>query len=329
MLEVQHGGFEVTVQDYPGRLRALSRGFAPAGPADDYAFRFANLLVGNHADTAGLEITAGGLQVVFSDERAIAICGADMAPRLNNQPLALWQSHRVRRGDIVSFGHLKGSGFRAYLAISGGIDTPPVLGSRATYLPGTIGGIEGRKLQAGDQLPLGEPVTDLTRVLGKRVPDALIPRYPSYEEVWEIAVTRGPQADPDFFTAEDIAFFFTHTWKLDAASNRTGYRLDSHKWRWARASGGAGGGHPSNILDNGYPVGAINICGDQPIILGIDGPTLGGFICSAVVAKSDRWKLGQLVPGWSRLRFQELSLKEAIERTKQREGLFHNSVLEG
>lgn len=328
MLEVRNGGFETTVQDYPGRIGMLSLGFAPAGPMDDYAFRFANVLVGNPPGTAGLEITAGGLVIAFEDERAIAVCGADMGARLNGQPLELWRSYLVRPGDLLEFDYLQGPGFRTYLAVSGGLDVPPVLGSRATYLPGAIGGFEGRKLQAGDRLPLGEPLTDPAQAAGRRVPASLIPSYPGYNEVWEVEATRGPQADPDYMTAEDMAFFFSHHWKLDAASNRTGYRLDIHKWQWARESGGAGGGHPSNILDNGYPVGAVNVCGDQPIILCIDGPTLGGFICNAVVAKAAMWKLGQMVPGWSYIRFKEVTLEEAITLLKQQDETIHESNLE-
>lgn len=328
MLEVLNGGFETTVQDYPGRIGMLSLGFAPAGPMDDFAFRFANVLVGNPPGAAGLEVTAGGLTVRFHDERSIAVCGADMAAKLNGQPIEYWRSYLVRAGDILEFDYLQGAGFRSYLAISGGIDVPPVLGSRATYLPGAIGGFEGRKLQAGDRLPLGAPSVDPAHAAGRRVPASLIPAYPGYNEVWEVEATRGPQADPDYMTVEDMKFFFSHNWKLDAASNRTGYRLDIYKWQWARTSGGAGGGHPSNILDNGYPVGAVNVCGDQPIILCIDGPTLGGFICNAVVAKPALWKLGQMVPGWSFIRFKEVTLEDAIELLKQQDATIHEANLE-
>src|SRR5439155_112007 len=98
-------------------------------------------------------------------------------------------------------------------------------------------------------------------------------------------------------TPEDMEFFFTHAWKVDRNSNRMGVRLESHKWRWARTSGGVAGGHPSNILDNGYAVWTVNMCGDQPIILVADGPSLGGFICNATLIYASTWKVGQLVPG--------------------------------
>lgn len=328
MLEVRSGGFETTVQDYPGRIGMLSLGFAPAGPMDDYAFRFANVLVGNPPGTAGLEITAGGLVVAFHAERAIAVCGADMGARLDGQRIEPWRSYRARPGDLLEFDYLQGPGFRTYLAVSGGIEVPPVLGSRATYLPGSVGGLAGRKLQAGDRLPLGEPSGDLGRVIDRRVRADLIPRYPGYDEVWEVEATRGPQADPDYMTSEDMDAFFTHHWKLDAASNRTGYRLESYRWQWARTSGGAGGGHPSNIIDNGYPVGAVNVCGDQPIILCIDGPTLGGFICNAVVAKAAMWKLGQMVPGWSYIHFKEVSLEQAIDLLARQDATISEENLE-
>ncbi|MBX6341231.1 MAG: biotin-dependent carboxyltransferase, partial [Thermomicrobiaceae bacterium] len=277
---------------------------------------------------AGLEVTAGGLTLAFQDERAVAVCGADMAPTLNGEPIERWRSYRVRPGDVLALGYLTGAGFRAYVAVSGGIDVPPVLGSRATYVPGAIGGLEGRALRGGDTLPLGEPLADLGQVIGRRLRADLIPTYPGYDEIWEVEAIRGPQADPDYMTPDDMAFFFSHRWKLDAASNRTGYRLDIPKWQWARASGGVAGGHPSNILDNGYPTGAINISGDQPIILCVDGPTLGGFICNAVVATAAMWKLGQMVPGWSAIRFREVDIPQAIAMVNEQERLISEASLE-
>jgi urea carboxylase len=127
---------------------------------------------------------------------------------------------------------------------------------------------------------------------------------------------RGPQADPDYMTPEDMEFFFTHAWKVDRNSNRMGVRLESHKWQWARASGGIAGGHPSNILDNGYAVWTVNVCGDQPIILVADGPSLGGFICNATLVSASTWKVGQLVPGRDTIRFKEITIEEAIQMAR-------------
>jgi urea carboxylase len=122
---------------------------------------------------------------------------------------------------------------------------------------------------------------------------------------------RGPQADPDYMTSEDMDFFFSHAWKVDRNSNRMGVRLESHKWQWARKSGGVAGGHPSNILDNGYAVWTVNVSGDQPIILVADGPSLGGFICNATLIYASSWKVGQLMPGRDTIRFKEVTIDEA------------------
>ncbi|MDI3340900.1 MAG: 5-oxoprolinase/urea amidolyase family protein [Sphaerobacter sp.] len=323
MLEVKNGGIETTVQDYPGRIGLLDQGIFPAGPMDDLAFRLANLLVGNDPGAAGLEVTAGGAEFVFTDARVIAVCGADMQPRLNGAPIERWRSYEVAPGDSLALGWLNGPGFRAYVAVSGGIDVPVVLGSRATYAPGEIGGHEGRALRAGDRLPLGTPSSAAAG--GRRVKPDLVPTYGSE---WVVEAVRGPQADPDYFTPEDMDFFFSHAWTLDRNSNRTGYRLDIHRWQWARTTGGVAGGHPSNILDNGYPVGAVNVAGDQPIILTVDGPTLGGFVCCAVVAQAAMWKLGQMVPGWDKIRFKEVDIAQAADLARQLERVISADSLE-
>ena len=124
---------------------------------------------------------------------------------------------------------------------------------------------------------------------------------------------RGPHAAPDFLTENDMETLFGRPWPVDRNSNRTGVRLESHKFEWARKSGGIAGGHPSNILDNSYPVGAINVNGDLPVILGPDGPTAGGFIVAATVIHADFWKIGQFRPVGDTVRFREISIDEAIE----------------
>ena len=140
MLEVLEGGIQTTVQDFPGRQGLLDQGICPAGPFDNLAFRLANLLAGNAAGAAGLEITAGGFQARFDAAAVIGLAGANMQPKLNDQAIAMWRSYRVQAGDTLALGSVSGPGFRAYLAVAGGIDVPEYLGSRATYVPGQIGG---------------------------------------------------------------------------------------------------------------------------------------------------------------------------------------------
>jgi urea carboxylase len=308
MLEVLEGGIQTTVQDYPGRVGYLDLGTYPAGPMDHFAFRVANLLVGNPQGAAALEVTLGGVKTRFHDERVLAVTGADMQTALNGKLLPLWESVKVSAGDLLEMKTVKGAGFRSYIAISGAIDVPLYMGSRATFTVGGFGGFEGRGLKKGDHVKLN-PTPPPGSLAGRRLRAALRPTYGS---PWTIEAMRGPQADPDYMTPEDMQFFFTHTWKVDRNSNRMGVRLESHKWTWARTSGGVAGGHPSNILDDGYAVWTVNVSGDQPIILVADGPSLGGFICNATLVSASTWKVGQLMPGRDTITFREVTIAEAI-----------------
>ena len=305
-LEVIEGGVQTTVQELPGRLGYLNLGIYPAGPMDHFAFRAANLVVGNPAGTAAFEVTAGGFKARFLEPRLVAVTGADMSPTVNGGPIPAWQSVPLEAGDVLALRAAQHGGFRAYVAIQGGIDVPQYLGSRATFTVGGFGGFAGRALKKGDVVALGAAGgVGLRRCFDPA-------RRPVYGETWEIAAIRGPQADPDYLTADDMAFFFSHAWKVDRNSNRMGVRLESHEWRWARASGGVAGGHPSNILDNGYPVWGVNVCGNQPIILAADGPSLGGFICAATLVEASTWMVGQLAPGRDVVRFREITVDESI-----------------
>jgi urea carboxylase len=305
-LEVLEGGLQTTVQELPGRIGYLDLGIYPAGPMDHFAFRAANLLVGNGAGAAALEVTAGGFKARFREAGVIAVTGADMEPALNGKLLPPWEGVAVAPGDEIVVKRAEHGGFRSYIALHGGLDVPEYLGSRATFTVGGFGGFEGRSLKKGDVLGVG---TAGNARAGRRFDPA---RRPVYGESWEIEAMRGPQADPDYLTADDMSFFFSHRWKVDRNSNRMGIRLESHDWRWARSSGGVAGGHPSNILDNGYPVWGVNVCGNQPIILAADGPSLGGFVCAATLVQAATWKVGQLVPGRDTVRFREVSIEEAV-----------------
>ena len=185
----------------------------------------------------------------------------------------------------------------------GGIDTAPYLGSRATFTLGGFGGHEGRALEAGDVLPLGADVATVPSPLGPGV-------APILTNHWALAVVIGPHGAPDFLTTDGLEAFFRTTWTVHFNSARTGVRLIGPKPQWAREDGGDAGLHPSNIHDNGYAIGAVDITGDMPVILGPDGPSLGGFVCPAVVAAADRWKIGQLAPG-DEVRLVPTTLAEA------------------
>jgi 5-oxoprolinase (ATP-hydrolysing) subunit C len=309
-LEIIEPGIQTTVQDYPGRRGMQAQGFFPAGPMDHLAHRAANLLVGNPESAATLEITLGNFRVRLDADATIAICGAEAPVTVDGDEVALWESQRVAAGAELAIGIAPQSGFRFYLGVDGGFDVPLLFGSRATYTMGALGGLDGRPLQAGDRLPLGEPGANGA---GRRLTAAARPQY---SREWEVRAMRGPQAAPDYLTEDDLETLFSRPWPIDRNSNRTGIRLESHKFEWARQTGGIAGGHPSNILDNSYPVGAINVNGDLPVILGPDGPTAGGFVVAATVIHADFWKIGQFRPVGDTVRFREVSIEEAVEAAR-------------
>lgn len=304
-LEILEPGLQATVQDSIGRPGMLRQGFFPSGAMDFFAVAAANLLVGNRQDAAGLEVTLGGFAMRIEEEATIAVCGAEADITLGGEALEPWSAAPAAAGSELRIGISPGPGFRSYVAVSGGIDVPELFGSRATYTMGFLGGFEGRTLQQGDRLALGPDGNARPRKLQEGV-------RPRYGREWEIEVMRGPQATPDYLTDGDMEEFLSRSWAVDRNSDRTGVRLESHRFEWAREGGGVAGGHPSNILDNPYPVGAVNINGDLPVLLGPDGPTAGGFIVAATVVRGALWKLGQLRPIGDRVRFREVDLEEAI-----------------
>jgi urea carboxylase len=296
-IDVLEPGVQTSLQDYPGRLGYWDVGVPPSGPMDPLSFRLANRLVGNAEGAAALELTAAGPALRFNCEAIIALAGAEMPAELDGQRLQYWVAHRVPAGTLLRIGRVQGNGVRAYLAVQGGFDVPDYLGSKSTFTLGRFGGHAGRTLRSGDVLHIALP-TD-KGVIGRRLAQALVP---ALEDTWTIGVLYGPHGAPDFFTDHDIETFFATDWEVHYNSSRTGVRLIGPKPQWARPDGGEAGLHPSNIHDNAYAIGAVDFTGDMPVILGPDGPSLGGFVCPAVVVQAELWKLGQLKPG-ARVRF--------------------------
>jgi urea carboxylase len=288
-VDVLSPGTQTTVQDFPGRLGYWNVGVPPSGPMDSLAFRIANHLVGNSDDAAGLEITITGPTLCFRCDTAIALTGADFGAKLDGLPVPLWQPIDVKAGATLELDTVRGSGSRAYLAIAGGFDAPKYLGSASTFILGKFGGFAGRSLRTGDVLAVRSAAT--------QTPATQLTPPPPYTNQWEIGVLYGPHGAPDFFTPADIETFFSTQWKVHHNSDRTGIRLIGPKMQWARKDGGEAGLHPSNIHDNAYAIGSIDFTGDMPVILGPDGPSLGGFVCPAVIVDEELWKMGQLRPG--------------------------------
>jgi urea carboxylase len=311
-IDVVEAGTQTTIQDFPGRLGYWHVGVPPSGPMDSLAFRLANRLVGNPPGATGLEITVSGPTLHFACDGRIALTGADFGARLNGQPVPRWRTVPVPGGSVLDIGSAQGAGARAYLAVGGGIAAPPYLASRSTFILGKFGGQSGRALRAGDVLHVhGAPndSRETFKVPAGELPEGLIPRYGSE---WEIGVLYGPHGAPDFFTSEDIDVFFSAAWKVHYNSDRTGVRLIGPKPQWARKDGGEAGLHPSNIHDNAYAIGTIDFTGDMPVILGPDGPSLGGFVCPATIVEAELWKIGQLKAG-DIVRFRTLTLEQASE----------------
>ena len=209
----------------------------------------------------------------------------------------------VPRGAMLAIGAGAPAGCRTYLAVRGGLDVPSYLGSQSTFTLGRFGGHGGRALLAGDTLYSGARQADAPRP----VPDAV---RPVLRQAWEIGVLDGPHGAPDFFTPADIAAFYAASWEVHYNSSRTGIRLIGPRPEWARKDGGEAGLHPSNIHDTAYAIGAVDFTGDMPVILGPDGPSLGGFVCPVTIPRAELWKTGQLRAG-DTVRFQRLSQSDA------------------
>lgn len=307
-VDVQVGGVHSMVQDWPARLGYWDVGVPPSGPMDALGLRAANAILGNAQGTAALEITAAGPTLSFRFSTRIAVTGAPLELLLDGLPVPMWSAIEIAAGQVLKVGRMKDAGVRAYLAVLGGWDVPDYLGSKSTFTLGQFGGHGGRVLRAGDVLHVGasEPV-GAQAALG--TPD-IEKIKPAYARHWEIAVLVGPHGAPDFFTDEDMHMLLATDWEVHYNSSRTGVRLIGPKPQWARRDGGEAGLHPSNIHDNAYAIGAIDFTGDMPVILGPDGPSLGGFVCPATVVRAQLWKLGQLAPG-NTVRFVPVSLETA------------------
>ena len=318
-IDVLESGAMTTVQDIPGRTGYWQIGVPPSGPMDAVSLTEANLAVGNPAGAPGLEITATGPTLRFSAPTLIALTGAPTTATLDGEPLAMWQPVEAPAGSVLAVGTLAGPGQRAYLAVRGGIDVPLYLGSASTFTLGKFGGHAGRALLPGDVLRPGSthsdaphPAFPVGTTLGAVGGPTPAERRPAITSTWQIGVTEGPHGAPDFFTRADMDVFYATDYVVHYNSARTGVRLDGPRPEWAREDGGEAGLHPSNIHDNPYAVGAIDFTGDTPIILGPDGPSLGGFVCPAVVGSGELWKLGQLRPG-DTIRFVPVREADASE----------------
>ena len=319
-IDITSAGVQTTIQDWPGRLGYWNVGVPPSGPMDGLAHRLANRLVGNEQGVTALEITVAGPSLCFRSVAQFVVTGAEVDVSLDGVRLKMGQPTTANPGQNLRIGRITGAGCRAYFAVRGGFDVPSYLGSGSTFTLGQFGGHGGRVLRAGDVLQIGSAPAQPT------LPTAAAHNAaPAMSSHWDIGVLVGPHAAPDFFTVEDMAMFFATDWQVHYNSSRTGVRLIGPKPRWARRDGGEAGLHPSNIHDNAYAIGTIDFTGDMPVILGPDGPSLGGFVCPATVVQAELWKLGQLSSG-NTVRFKPLQHVQADALLRAQVSLLSTNV---
>ncbi|ORL40926.1 urea amidolyase [Prescottella equi] len=299
-------GMGTTVQDYPGRTGYWQIGVPPSGPMDDLSFRLGNVAVGNAEGAAGFEAVMAGPALRFDEPTYVCVTGAPTTVTVDGAVVPQWRPVRVPAGGVLDVGAVSGPGLRVYVLIAGGIEVPEFLGSASTFTLGRFGGLDGRTLREGDVLALGDTPTSAPTA----VPAGSVP---ALSQRWELAVTEGPHGAPEFFTRADIDALYRTDYEVHFNSDRTGVRLSGPRPDWARPDGGEAGLHPSNIHDNAYSIGALDFTGDTPILLGPDGPSLGGFVCPVTVVAADRWKLGQLAPG-NTVRFVPVRADRAASR---------------
>ena len=305
MLEVIKPGLETSIQDFPGRIGYWNQGFPPSGPMDSWSFRLANILVGNDAGAPGLEAQFMGPTLKFQNDGVIAVTGANMAPKVDGEEIPLWQSVAVKAGQTLVMGPAF-QGARGYFAVAGGIDAPEWLGSAATFHKASVGGLDGSAIKAGQVLPVKTGAGQT----GRRVKQACRPQF-ARDKQWQVEAVAGP--NDDWIDAAGHERFLSTPWKLEARSDRTGYRLDGPDWTFTEKATNKppeNGEFPSNIVDHGYPLGGINLCGQKPIILVNDGPSMGGFIVPYTVPSAAFWKLGQMKPN-EFINFNRVSVAEA------------------
>lgn len=279
MITTIQPGFFTTVQD-EGRWGYQAFGMPVAGAMDRYAYRVANLLVGNKPAAAALEMTIKGGHFRFEQDCYASICGADMGATLNGAPIVNWSCFFAPAGSELAFEYVI-TGCRTYLAVQGGMDVPIVLGSRSTYTRGAVGGVDGRALRAGDVVPVGADWERQAQVI--TLPAQFVPLQ---SDQIELRVLLGPQ--DDHFTETGLKTLFNNTYTISSEADRMGYRMEGaiieHKGK-------------ADIVSDALCQGAVQIPGHGlPIIMMADRGTTGGYTKAGAVIGPDLRLLAQAKP---------------------------------
>ncbi len=312
-IRVKQPGLLTTVQD-AGRFGEYAIGMPPSGAMDVFSYRVGNYLVGNDEGTAGLEVTYFGPELEFTEDAVVAVTGAEMPPKINGEEAPTWETLKVEAGDVLSFDYLK-AGARSYLTVAGGIDVPEFLGSRSTYTLIGLGGYEGRALQEGDELGLGEARDGAAGRVGTALDQEQIPTYANEKELRVIiglASYRLSEAGMEEFLGTE--------WTVTPDADRVGYRYKGGELEFVEREQPAGAGaEQANVVDFGYPIGSIQVPGGvEPIVLMNDAVTGGGYATIGAVISVDRDELAQSKTN-DKTRFRSVDLGEALEARKQRQ----------
>ena len=303
-IEILDGGLFTTVQDL-GRVGYQRYGVAVSGAMDAFALRAANRLTGNADSEAGLEITLVGPEVRFRQQVLIAVTGADIGACMDGRPFQMWRTTAVRAGSVLSFSGLR-DGMRSYVAVDGGIDVPVVLGSRSTSTRSRLGGVEGRRLQTGDVLALGDPAAGRAAIRRAMAPSEI----PTYRHEHRVRVVLGPQDDA--FTDGGRSTFVTAVYTMTSQSDRIGCRFDGPRIAHRTSA---------DIVSDGTSLGIVQVSGDgMPIVLMADRGTTGGYTKIATVISADVSRLAQAAPG-DRVRFEAVDLDEACVRRRAQQAM--------
>jgi urea carboxylase len=293
-IEVLSPGTLTSVQDWPGRTGFWAVGVPPSGPMDARSHRIGNRLLGNPSGAAGLEATLSGPKLRFLRPATVAVTGAPLAVTLDGEAVPQWTALEVQAGGVLALGTIRGVGMRAYVLVRGGFAGERQMGSRSVFASTMLG---GRPLRRGDLLELEAAGAPMQPVPSPQARGARSRQAPALSNEVTLRVVLGPHGAPELLTADGLEELLDASWVVDQHSNRTGIRLVGPRPAWSRADGGEAGLHPSNILDSAYSVGTIMLAGDMAVIVGPDGPSLGGFAAIAQVTRADMWRLGQLRAG--------------------------------
>ncbi|KAF2225214.1 allophanate hydrolase subunit 2-domain-containing protein [Elsinoe ampelina] len=319
VIDVISPGAYTLIQDLPARP-SVGKGIPHSGPMDPMAFQIANMLVGNDRTREGLEITLNGPELHFIGAAVVALTGASMDFLLDGETVQMWSRIHIKPGQKLKIGKTLAGGCRSYLAVYGGFPSvAEYFGSKSTSPLVAIGGYQGRQLAPGDLLSISKDIPDaLSSQIG--LPEHVVPKY---GDDWEIMAMVGPHSD-GYFLPEDIEMIYSTKWKISHNASRSGIRLVGPVPKWARKDGGEGGSHPSNLVEYGYPLGALNWTGDDPCIFPVDCPNFGGFVSSTTIIRAEWWKMGQIKAG-DTMQYKRVTLDEALSLRKDNDA-FLDSV---